>query len=92
MVTVMLDRVGRRAAAVQPGRAVRAVLLAPLWLAGAAIGAAATLLWAAGRWAAAAVTTGFRDAAPDIPAIPALWVGRLALAAAVIGVVIWMAV
>lgn len=86
----MLDRVQRRAKTLNPGRSLRGVALSPFWLIGATLGAAASLIWTAGRWSTAAVMTGFKDSAPTVPALSAEWLGRLTLVGVSIGVFLWL--
>jgi hypothetical protein len=89
MVNVMLDRVQTRAAALRPSRALQGLVLGPFWLVGAAVGALTSIVWSVAQWLAAAITTGYRDAAPNLPTLSAEWLGRLTLAAIITGVVLW---
>ena len=85
----MLNRVQGAAAKLKPERAARAVLLGPFWLTGAAIGSIIALLWTVGKWVTAAAVTGFRDAAPDLPPIPANVVGWVTVLIVVVTVWLW---
>ena len=86
----MLDRMATRAGAFDARRATRAVLLGPFWLAGAALGAIISTLWLIAKWVSASSVTGFRDAAPDLPKIPAVMVGWTVTVLIIVGVVVWL--
>jgi hypothetical protein len=88
----MWDRISDQARSIRPTDTAKRVTLAPLWLAGAVIGAAAAAVWAVIRWVAAAVKVGVVDGTRgSLPRWDAETAAQWALVAAVVvGIVLWV--